>query len=270
MSQPKKALSGFLLMSQSLIPSLHKYLTEYPVTSNAANLNCLFADTMIKNLEEMLTASRLATENLNSKLGEVHLQLKVKDDEIMHHITSKEKLEKEKNDLQLCNAELTEKLDKSLQEIEDLEGLLQALAAHLLNLDKESMNLLRKFDEMSSLYASCFILVQQERDAFSKHAQNQYGELNNKFLTLASEKDAIQMTSHELSNRVIELEKVLESTVVHHTEECRLAAERIRSLESEAETLISKKAEAEVLVSKLEEKAGILLESSRSSENQMV
>jgi hypothetical protein len=41
-------------------------------------------------------------------------------------------------------------------------------------------------------------------------------------------------------------------------------------LESEAEALTSKKAEAEVTISKLEEKAEILLESVRSSENQMV
>ena len=69
---------------------------------------------MIRNLEEMLTSSRLATENLNSKLEEVHLQLKVKEDEIMHHLTNQEKMEKEKNDLQLCNVGLAEKLDMSL------------------------------------------------------------------------------------------------------------------------------------------------------------
>ena len=128
---------------------------------------------MIRNLEEMLTSSRLATENLNSKLEEVHLQLKVKEDEIMHHLTSQEKLEKENNDLQLCNAGLAEKLDMSLQEIKNLEESLQSLAAHLSNLDKESLNLLTKFDEMNLLYASCFQLVQQERQTFSKHAQYQ-------------------------------------------------------------------------------------------------
>ena len=228
------------------------------------------ADTTIKNLEELLKASKLATESLNSKLGDVHLQLKVKDDKIMHHLTIQEKLEKEKSDIQLCNAELTEKLDISLQEIKDLEGFFQALAAQLLNVDKVSLNLLSKFDEMNSLYASCFKLVQQERDIFSKHAQNQYGELNNKFVILASEKDAIQMINHELSKKVTELQKVLESTVAQHTEECRLAAEKIQKLESDAEILISKREEAEVLISKLEEKAGVLLESSRSSESQMV
>lgn len=45
---------------------------------------------MIRNLEEMLTSSILATENLNSKLEEVQLYLKVKEDEIMHDLTSQE------------------------------------------------------------------------------------------------------------------------------------------------------------------------------------
>lgn len=69
---------------------------------------------MIKSLEDMLTSSRLDTETLNSKLGELHLQLKVKDEEITNRIACQQKLDKEKSDLQLCNADLTEKLGKSL------------------------------------------------------------------------------------------------------------------------------------------------------------
>jgi len=225
---------------------------------------------MIKNIEDMLTSSRLATENLNSKLGELHLQIKVKDEEITHHITSEQKLDKEKSDLQLCNADLAEKLGTSLQKINNLEGSLQEMAAHLLNLDKESLNLVNKFDEMNSLYTSCFNLVQHERDTFSKHAQNQYDVLHTKFLVLSSEKDEIHMTNQELRSSLNDLRKVQESTVAQYTEDCRLAAERIQRLESEVEALISKKAEAEVTISKLEEKAEILLGSVRSSENQMV
>ncbi|KAK2406399.1 shaggy-related protein kinase eta [Trifolium repens] len=226
-------------------------------------------DTMIKNLEDMLTSSKLATENLNSELGELHLQLKVKDEEIIHHIVTQQNLDKEKSDLQLCNVDLAEKLDMSLQKIKNLEGSLEEMATHLLNLDKESLNLMSKFDEMNSLYSSCFKLVQHERDTFSKHAQNQYDELHNKFLILSSEKDGIHMINQELSNSLNDLRKVQESNVAQYTEDCRLAAERIQRLESEAEALISKKAEAEVKISKLEEKAESLLECVRSSENQM-
>lgn len=225
---------------------------------------------MIRNLEEILASSRLATENLNSTLEEVHVQLKVKEDEIMRHITSQEKLEKEKSDLQLLNAGLAEKHEMSLQEIENLKETLQSLAADLSNLDKESLNLLSKFDEMNLLYASCFQLVQKERETFSKHAQYQYSELNNKFVVLELEKNATQMKNYELNKTVDELRKVQESTVAQLTEDSRLAAERIQSLVSETETLVSKKKEAEVLISKLEEKVELLLESSRSSDNHVV
>ncbi|GAU38831.1 hypothetical protein TSUD_356820 [Trifolium subterraneum] len=216
-------------------------------------------DTMIKNLEDMLTSCRLATENLNSELGELHLQLKVKDEEITQHIATQQNLDKEKSDLQLCNADLAEKLEMLLQEIKNLEGSLGAMAAHLVNLDKESLNLMSKFDEMNSVYTSCFKLVQHERDTFSKHCQNQYDELHNKFLILSSEKDGIHMINQELSNSLNDLLKVQESNVAQYTEDCRLAADRIQCLELEAEVLISKKSEAEVTISKLEEKAESLI-----------
>ena len=93
---------------------------------------------------------------------------------------------------------------------------------------------------------------------------------NNKFVVLELEKNATQMKNHELSKTVDELQKVHESTLAQLTEGSRLAAEKIRSLESEAETLISKKKDAEVLIFKLEEKVEFMLESSRSPENQVV
>ncbi|KAF7829938.1 synaptonemal complex protein 2 [Senna tora] len=226
-------------------------------------------DTMIKNLGETLAASTLTIESLNSKLGEINLQLEVKEDEIMHHKTTQEKLEKEKGDLQLCIAEITKKLDMSLRETKDLEELVQALAANLVQLDKESLNFLSKFDELNCLYASCFKLVQQERDAFSKHAQTRYDELHNKFLNLTSEKNAIQLINQDLNIDMTKLQKVLECTTAQNADDCRLAAERIQCLESEAQTLISRKADADTLISKLEEKVEILSDSSRSSENQM-
>ncbi|KAI4337699.1 hypothetical protein L6164_016083 [Bauhinia variegata] len=226
-------------------------------------------DTQIKNFEELLAADKSTTENLNSKLVEVHLQLQVTEDEIRHHIITQEKLEKENSDLQLCNAAITEKLNVALQEIKDLEGLLEALAGRLVELDRENLKFLSKFDKLNSLYTSYFRLVQVEKDAISSCAQNQYDKLNNRFLSLMSEKDAIQSNNQELSSNVSELQKVLEFTKVQCTEELRLAAERIQILESDAETLMSKKAEAEVLISKLEEKIKMLAESCGSSEKQI-
>ena len=55
------------------------------------------------------------------------------------------------------------------------------------------------------------------------------------------ENNATQMKNHELSKTVDELQKVHESTLAQLTEGSRLAAKKIQSLESEAETLISTK-----------------------------
>ncbi|KAJ7959010.1 synaptonemal complex protein 1-like [Quillaja saponaria] len=226
-------------------------------------------DAMIEKFEENIAANKLAIEDLNSKLGEMHLQLKLKEEEITNYITTEESLKKEKRDLQLANCEFDKKLDKSLQEIKDLEGLVHAFAAKLVELDKQSLTFWNRFDHLKSLCDTYFKLVLQERDMASKHAQNQYDELHKKKLCIESEKDALHSINQELKNTVTECQKVQESTIAQLSEEHRLAAERIQKLESEAEILVSKKTETQLLVSKLEENIDTLSESLRSSENQV-
>ncbi|ONI35114.1 hypothetical protein PRUPE_1G516800 [Prunus persica] len=226
-------------------------------------------DAMIKNFEATLATNRLATESLNSKLGEVHLELKLKEDEIKRLITVQENLEKEKLGVQLSNDDLVKRLDMSVLEIKNLEGFVHVLAAHLVELDKQSLDFLDKFDKLNSLYDACFKLVQQERDLSTKLSQRQYDQLHDRFLTITSEKDAIELVNQELNNKVLELQKVQESVVAQLSEECRIARERIQNLESEAEGLVSKNIETEKLVSQLELQIDSLSESSRSSENRM-
>uniref|UniRef100_UPI0005C9F03F synaptonemal complex protein 1-like n=1 Tax=Fragaria vesca subsp. vesca TaxID=101020 RepID=UPI0005C9F03F len=226
-------------------------------------------DTMIKNFEETLATNRLATESLNTKLGEVHLELKLKEDEIRRLITAQEKLETEKHDLHLSNNDLVKRLDMSVLEIKNLEGFVHVLASHLAELDRQSLNFLEKFDKLNSLYEACFQLVNQEKDLSAKLAQRQYDQLHNRFLNLTSEKDAIQLVNQELNNRVMGLQKVQESIMTQLSEESRTARERIQKLEFETEALVSKKIETEKLVSELELQIDSLSENSRSSENKM-
>ncbi|PRQ21827.1 hypothetical protein RchiOBHm_Chr7g0243551 [Rosa chinensis] len=222
---------------------------------------------MIKNFEETLATNRLATESLNTKLGEVHLELKLKEDEIRRLITGQENLETEKYDLHMSNNDLVKRLDMSVLEIKNLEGFVHVLAAHLAELDRVSLNFLEKFDKLNSVYEACFRLVNQERDLSAKLAKRQYDQLHGRFLNLTSEKDAIQLVNQELNNKVMELQKVQESIMAQLSEECRIARERIQKLEFEAEALVSKKIETEKLVSELELQIDSLSESSRSSEN---
>ncbi|MED6194995.1 hypothetical protein PIB30_033811 [Stylosanthes scabra] len=240
-----------------------------------------------ETLENKLSASSKALDSLNKQMEGLSLKLDSAEETIRTRDNELEKLkfmaeEREKflRDEQSRTVNLIQEKDTTIKKLEELftaskldteslnAKLGEALAAHVINIEKESSNLSSKFDELNSLYACGFELVQQERDIFSKHTQKQYCDLNDKFLAMTLEKDAIQIINHELSHKVKELQKVLESTVAQHTEECLLASERIKKLEADAETLNSKREESEVLISKLEEKARVLLENSKSSENQ--
>ncbi|KAK8692310.1 hypothetical protein V6N13_075778 [Hibiscus sabdariffa] len=226
-------------------------------------------DVLIKKLEVIVAANKQAAESLNSKMGEVQLELRSKEDEIKCLLTTQEKLEKENGDLLLSNNEYAKKLSISLQEIKHLEGFVAVLTAQLVELDKQNLTFTDKFDEINSLYDTCFMLVQQERDLAAEHAQKKYEQLHDKFLCLTSERDALELVNQKLNRKIIELQKAQESVMAQLSEECHLAEKRIQKLESEAENLVSKKIEAEKLVSKLEEKIDTLSESSKSSENKM-
>ncbi|GAV63567.1 hypothetical protein CFOL_v3_07085, partial [Cephalotus follicularis] len=226
-------------------------------------------DAMIKKFEAAVAANRQATESLTSKLEEVLHELKVKEDDIRSLMANQENLEKEKSILQLSNADCAKKLDMSLQEIKHLENFVQVLTVQMVELDKQSLTYLDKFDRLNSLYDSCFKLAKRERYLLANHAQEQYDQLHDKLLCITSEKDALQLVNQELNSKITALQKAQESVMAQLSEECRSARANIQSLEAEAETLVSKKIATEMLISKLEEKIDTLSESSRISENKM-
>ncbi|XP_044511774.1 synaptonemal complex protein 2-like isoform X2 [Mangifera indica] len=226
-------------------------------------------DAVIMKFEASGAANKLEIESLNSKLGELHLELRSKEDKIELLIVTQDKLEKEKSELQMSNDVLEKKLVISLQEVKDLEGFLHVSAGQLVELDKQSLTFMEKFYQLNSLYDSCHKLIQEERDLALKQAQGQYDQLHDRFLCITSEKDALRLVNQGLDNKIIELQKSHESVMVQLSEECQLAKEKIQRLETEAEALISKKIETESLVSKMEKEIDTLSESSRSSENKM-
>ncbi|XP_059631354.1 synaptonemal complex protein 1-like [Cornus florida] len=226
-------------------------------------------DATIQNLEETAAANRLAIESLNLKLEELHLDLRLKEDDLIHLRISEENLEKEKSDLLSSYNDLVKRLDIAHQEIKNLEDFVKMLAAKLIELDKQSLTFSDKVVELNTLYDSCFQLAQEEKDLAAQCAQQQYSGLHDQSLHVTSEKDALQSLNQELNNKIIELQKVQEFAMVQHAEECRLAEDRIRKFECEVETLLSKKTEMQLLVTELEKKIGALTESSRLSENKM-
>ncbi|KAG5544014.1 hypothetical protein RHGRI_016686 [Rhododendron griersonianum] len=229
----------------------------------------LNSDTTIKHLEATVTADRLGMESLNSKLEELHCELRFKEDDLKHLRISEEMLEKEKSDLLTSNKEFASKLDKALQEIRNLEDFANLLAAKLNELDKQSLTFSDKVVQLNSLYDSCFKLVQVEKDLGSQCAKKQYDQLHSMTLHVTSEKNALQVVNKELNNTIIELRKGQEFAMVQHAEECHLAEERIRRLESEAESLLSRKSEMELLLNKSGGEIKTLSESLILSESKM-
>ncbi|XP_034675852.1 synaptonemal complex protein 1-like isoform X1 [Vitis riparia] len=226
-------------------------------------------DAMIKQFEATVAASRLATESLNSKLEEVHIELRLKEDEFKHLIVSQENLEKEKSHLQLSNDDFAKRLALSLHERKIIEDLVQKWSVKLIDLDKQSLDFSDKFDQLNHMNCSYVKLAQQERDLAAKHSQQQYAQLHHTFLCIASEKDALQLKNQVLNNKVVELQEAHNFVTAQLAEECRLAGEKIQTLESEVENLVSRKIDKEMLVTKLEEIINTQSESLKSSENKM-
>ena len=225
---------------------------------------------MIKHLEATVATNRLDVECISSKMEELHTDLRFKEDDLKRLRISEEILEEEKSDLLSSNKNFASKLDTALQEISNLEGFSNLLAEKLTELDKRSLTFSNKAFQLNSLYDSWFKLVQEEKDLTSKCAKKQYDKLRNQSLQVTSEKNAIQLENQELNNKIIELQKGQEFAMVQHIEECRLAEDRIQTLESEVESLLSRKFEMELLVTKSEEKINTLSESSRLSESKRV
>ncbi|KAG7024625.1 Synaptonemal complex protein 1, partial [Cucurbita argyrosperma subsp. argyrosperma] len=226
-------------------------------------------DSITKTFEDTLMQNRLIIEGLNSKLEEAQFVSNSKEDKITSLITLRDDLQKEKSDLEMHNDEVHKKLDASLMEIKNLENLVNLLVEQLVELDRHNSTFLEKFNQLNLLNDSCFKLAKLERNVASELAQKQYNKLYDTLICITSEKSALKLINVESQEKVDELQKVQESLTAQHSEESRLAGERIQKLESEVETLVSEKTGAESLVSKLEEEIVTLSERSRSSESKM-
>lgn len=233
-------------------------------------LHYFLADYMTKRFEETLAENRLIIEGLSSKLEEAQLELNLKEDKITSLIASLDDLQKEKRDLEMHKDEVHKKLNMSLLETRKLEDLVNLLSEQLIQLDCHSSTFLEKFNLLSLLSDSCFKLAKLESDVASELAQKRYNKLHDKLICITSENNALNLVNVESQQKVDGLQKVQESLKAQHSEESRLAGEKIQKLESEIETLVSEKMETESLISKLEGTIGTLSESSRLSDSKMV
>ncbi|KAK4391128.1 Synaptonemal complex protein 1 [Sesamum angolense] len=226
-------------------------------------------DVTIKQLEEDVAANKVAMESLTSKMEKLHFEMRVKEDDMQQLSISKEKLENENKDLLSSKNDFANRLEMALKEIKKLEDFVNILVLKFTELESQSLTFSEKVMQLSSLFDSCLSLAQQERDLVSKNAKQKFDQIHNRCTCVISEKNALQLVNHELNNKVLELQKEQEFAMVQHAEECRLAEEKIRKLESEAETLVSKQTEMQALIVKLEDELRISSENSTLSDKKM-
>ncbi|RRT75522.1 hypothetical protein B296_00000541 [Ensete ventricosum] len=121
----------------------------------------------------------------------------------------------------------------------------------------------------SSLEVYCD-MVQKQKELASRSAQHKYDQLHEQFKHCMIENDAIKLEKQEQKDKILDLQKAQEFIMVQHADECRLAEEKVRILESEMKDLLSKKNDSDKLTTELEEKVKDLSESHAISEAQVV
>ena len=228
------------------------------------------ADATIVNSESAIAEAKLNIENLNLQLEKVRVELTSKEDEAKYLVGVKEKLERDKMDIQLSADNLSEKLINSDQEVKKLEGFVHSLATELAELDKKNLAFVENFDKLNGLYGTHLMLLQKDRDIASDRAQRLYNQLQGEFSAVTVQNEALQSSANELYEQKEELKKAKESLVSQLAEEHCFAKQAIEKLESEAKCLVSTNSETEAVLSELKEELEALSENLRASENKTV
>ncbi|KAL0665369.1 hypothetical protein Bca4012_102207 [Brassica carinata] len=224
-------------------------------------------DATIVNSEVAIAEAKLNIGNLNLQLEKVRVELTSKEDEAKYLVGVKEKLERDKMDIQLSADNLSQKLINSDQEVKKLEGFVHSLATELAELDKKNLAFVENFDKLNGLYGTHLMLLQKDRDIASDRAQRLYNQLQGEFSTVTVQKEALQSSANELYEQKEELKKAKESLVSQLAEERCSAKQEIEKLESEAKCLVSTNSETEAVLSELKEELEALSENLRASEN---
>lgn len=225
---------------------------------------------MIKEFEATVAVNGLAVENLKLKLEELHLESRLKEDELEDLRTAKKNLEKEKSDLVSKNSEFAKQLNTSLQEIKNLNKFVNEMVVKITDLDSQSLAFAEKIILLNALFDSGFEMMREKGELAARHAQQKFGKLLDQCTSITSEKNALQLANKDLKDKVFALQKEQEHAMVQHAQESLLAEDQIRKLESEVELLLSKKMDMELLISKLQENIVTLSDNSKLSENEMV
>lgn len=230
----------------------------------------MHVDAAMKQLEETVEGNKVHLKTLESHMQEMKHELSLKEDSCNCLRDTLSNLENERNALQLSNQNFAQKIDDSCQEFKELEMLLNHLVLQLVELNKESATISDQVSRLFLSFGAYDKLLQQEKFLAIKSAQGKYEQLHGQFVHTRSENDAFKLEIEELKHKTMELQKAQEFAMVQHAEECHLAEDKIRILETEAEVLVSHKKESDKLVSELGEKVKDLSKACSLAETQRV
>ncbi|KAG2572504.1 hypothetical protein PVAP13_7KG182900 [Panicum virgatum] len=224
-------------------------------------------DSLIKQLEGSVDENKSHLICLDSRLQCMEQELKQKDGVC---ISLKENLassESEKNNLELRNQGCILEIEKLCKDNKDLNELLSGFMAKVTELDKEHASMSSHVSRLLCSFERFYEMAQEEKMLVARSSKDKFEHLQKQYVDLSSENNALKIEIEELKSRIIELQKTQEIVMVQHVEECQVAEDKIRRLESEAETSASNISRLETLASELQGRVQKLLEDSTLAEN---
>ena len=206
----------------------------------------------------------------DSRLQCMEQELKLKQDVCTCLKENLASAEKEKNDLELRNQGYSLEIERLCKDNKDANAQLRSFVAKVAELDKEHASMSSHVSRLLSSFAKYYGMVQEEKMLITRSAKDKLEHLQNQFVDLTSENSGLKIEIGELKSRITELQKTQEIVMVQHVEECQMAEDKIRRLESEAEISASNVNRLEKLSSELQGRVQKLLEDSSLAENQKV
>lgn len=228
------------------------------------------ADCLIKQLEGSVDENKSRLICLDSRLQCMEQELKLKDDVCISLKENLSSSENEKNNLELKNQGCILEIEKLCKDNKDLNELLSSFMAKVTELDKEHASMSSHVSRLLCSYERFYEMAQEEKMLIERSSKDKFEHLQKQHVDLSSENNALKVEIEELKSRILELQKTQEIVMVQHVEECQVAEDKIRRLESEAEISASNINRLEKLASELQGRVQKLLEDSTLAENHKV
>ncbi|KAM0913494.1 hypothetical protein ACQ4PT_012129 [Festuca glaucescens] len=225
-------------------------------------------DSLITQLEVSVEENKARLLSADSRLQCMEQDLKLKQDVCTCLKENLASAEKEKNDLELRNQGYILEVERLSKDNKDADALLRSFVAKVAELDREHASMSNHVSRLLSSFEKYYGMVQEEKMLITRSAKDKLEHLQNQFVNLTTENSDLKLEIGELKSRIMELQKTQEIVMVQHVEECHVAEDKIRRLESEAEISASNVNRLEQLSSELQGRVQKLLEDSSLAENQ--